>query len=420
MRITSLFLLTIFTCLLFSGTSVLAAPPDFMLKKMGTVSGRIYINDAPKAFAVVSFFLKKDGLPPIAGGMRRVPQFISRTDGAGKFRLDLLAGEYYVGVLIRDPGDVPGPPREGERYYFASEKEGELNVLTVGEQEIVDKGRLNVASSETFLSREDFFTVEGVIRDEKGGPVKGMVVLAKSQLNIPRPEFVSIRTEENGRYQLKLPPLKAFYLVARETIAGARPRPGTLIGTYGIESKSGLATPSIFSGGSPPPGVVNDANGDKALTLSGGSGEKTSNADIFMYMVPDPEVIKTSIQGTINAPKFETGAALNKISFANNSHRLDHDSYDELDRWAVFLKGREGTVVELHGHTDRRGDAGYNRKLSASRAQAVADYLVAKGVKFNRVVVKGFGFEQPIASNDTPEGRGLNRRVEIKFFEPQQ
>jgi outer membrane protein OmpA-like peptidoglycan-associated protein len=420
MRIITLFLLTILTCLLFSLTSAQAAPPDFMLKKMGTLKARIYIGETPGSFAVVSFFLKKNGLPPIAGGMRRVPEFVSSTDGAGKFQIDVLAGEYYVGVLIRNPGDAPGPPREGEGYYFASEKAGELSLLTVGEQELVDKGRLNVTSYETFRSREDFFTIEGVIRDEKGGPIKGMVVLAKSQLNIPRPEFVSTRTDEDGRYRLKLPPSKSFYLVARATIAGARPLPGTLIGTYGIESKSGLATPSIFSGGSPPPGVVNDANSDKALALSGGAGEKTGNVDIFMYKVPNPEVIKTSFQGTINAPKFETGATLNKITFAYNSPLLDHDSYDELDRWVVFLKGREGTNVELHGHTDRSGDAEYNRKLSTSRAQAVAHYLAAKGVKANRMVVKGFGFEQPIASNDTPQGRSLNRRVEIKFFEPQK
>ncbi|MCK4837199.1 MAG: OmpA family protein [Desulfobulbaceae bacterium] len=416
MRIIHLFLLIVFTCLLIPVISQ-AGPPDLMLRKMGTISGQIYVNDTPQAFALVSFFLKEKGPPPIEGGMRRVPEFLSRTDAEGKFKVNVSAGVYYVGVLIRVPGAVPGPPRQGEKFYFVSEKAGELSLLNIKAQEVVDKGRLNVALSETFRSLEDFFTVEGVVRDNNGAPVKGVVVLGKSQLNIPRPEFISKRTDESGSYQLKLPPQKAFYLIARETIAGARPRPGSFIGTYGIESKTGLATPSIFGAGSPPPGVVNEETGNKALSVSGGLGEKVSNADISMYMVPNPEEIRTSIQGTVNAPKFEQGVALNNISFAYNSHSLRQKSFAELDLWVSFLKGQQEMKVVLRGYTDSAGDHEYNIKLSKNRAQAVADYLVGKGVNSNRLIVKGVGSAQPVATNDTPEGRSLNRRVEIKFVE---
>jgi outer membrane protein OmpA-like peptidoglycan-associated protein len=416
MRIIHLFLLIIFTCLLIPATSQ-AAPPDFMLKKMGTMSGQIYVNGTPSPFALVSFFLKEKGPPPIEGGMRRVPEFLSRTDAAGKFKINVLAGAYYVGVLIREPGAVPGPPREGEEFYFVSGKAGELSLLTIKEQEVVDKGHLNAESSETFRSLEDFFTVEGVVRDKKGAPVKGVVVLGKSQLNIPRPEFISKRTDANGSYQLKLPPQKSFYLVARETIAGSRPRPGSFIGTYGIESKTGLAAPSIFGAGSSPPGVANEEASNKALAVSGGPGEKLSNADIFMYMVPNPDKIRVSIQGTVNPPKYEQGVALNNISFAYNSHRLKQKSFEELDLWVSFMKGQQKMKVVLRGHTDSAGHQEYNLKLSKNRAQAVADYLVAKGINANRLIVKGAGSAQPIATNDTPEGRRRNRRVEIKFVE---
>ena len=416
MRIIHLFLLIVFTCLLIPAPSQ-AAPPGFMLKKMGTMSGQIYVNDTPRPYALVSFFLKEKGVPPIEGGMRRVPEFLSRTDVDGKFKINVLAGAYYVGVLIRVPGAVPGPPRQGEKFYFVSEKAGELSLLTIKEQEVVDKGRLNVALPETFRSLEEFFIVEGVVRDENGAPVKGVVVLGKSQLNIPRPEFISKRTDESGSYQLKLPPQKAFYLVARETIAGSRPRPGSFIGTYGIESKTGLATPSIFGAGSPPPGVVNEETSNQALAVSGVPGEKTSNADIFMYMVPNPDKIRESIQKTVNPPKFEQGVALNNISFAYNSYRLKQKSFEELDLWVSFLKGQQEMKVVLRGHTDSAGHQEYNIKLSKNRAQAVADYFASKGVHSNRLIVKGAGSAQPIATNDTPEGRSLNRRVEIKFVE---
>ncbi|MEN8135326.1 MAG: OmpA family protein [Thermodesulfobacteriota bacterium] len=416
MRIIHLFLLIVFTCLLIPAISQ-AAPPDFMLKKMGTMEGQIYANDTPSPFALVSFFLKEKGPPPIEGGMRRVPEFLSRTGADGRFKVNLLAGEYYIGVLIRAPGAVPGPPRQGEKFYFVSEKAGELSLLAIKEQEVVDKGRLNVALSETFISLEGFFTVEGVVRDKNGAPVKGVVILGKSQLNIPRPEFISKRTDESGFYQLKLPPQKAFYLIARETIAGSRPRPGSFIGTYGIASKTGLATPSIFGSGSPPPGVVNEETSNKALAVSGGLGEKVSNADIFMYMVPNPEEIRTSIQGTVNAPKFDQGVALNNISFAFNSFILDHKSFNELDLWVSFLNGQQEMKIVLGGYTDSAGNQEYNLKLSKNRAQAVADYLVSKGINSSRLIVKGVGSAHPIATNDTPEGRSLNRRVEIKFVE---
>ncbi|MDT8335717.1 MAG: OmpA family protein, partial [Desulfurivibrionaceae bacterium] len=363
------------------------------------------------------FFHKDKGLPPIDDGLRRVPEFLTRTDAEGRFMIRVLAGDYYAGVMLRAPGAAPGPPREGEEYYFVKGENDGLGLLTIKEQEVIGLGRLDAEPAEAFIkSLEESFVVEGVVRDRNGNPLGGVFVLAKSQLNIPRPEFISERTDEKGFYQLRLPPLKPFYLVARETVAGARPRPGSHIGTYGIESDTGLATPSIFGAGSPPPGAVSQGNGSKALTVSGGSGEVVGNVDIFMYTVPDPEGIRTSIQGTVNSPKYEKGAELNNITFAYDSHRLNRSSFEELDRWAAFLKGRQDVKVELRGHTDSAGQSEYNNKLSRNRAQAVADYLAGQGIDPDRLIVKGLGSEQPIATNDTSEGRKLNRRVEIKFL----
>jgi len=92
-------------------------------------------------------------------------------------------------------------------------------------------------------------------------------------------------------------------------------------------------------------------------------------------------------------------------------------SFEELDLWVSFLNGQQEMKVLLQGHTDSAGSQEYNIKLSKNRTQAVADYLVGKGVNSSRLIVKGAGSAQPVASNDTPEGRNLNRRVEIKFVE---
>jgi hypothetical protein len=417
MKTTCLLLTTLIACLFVSTSQ--AALPGYMLKKMGTINGQIFVDDKPMPFAMISFFLKKKGPPPIDDGMRRVPELLSRTNSEGKFKTNLVAGEYYLGILMRPPNAGPGPPREGEKYYFAGMKQGELSIISVKAQEVADIGRLNAVPPDSFKSieLEEFYTVKGVVRNAKGAPYQGVVVLGKSLLNIPRPEFISLRTGPDGSFQLKLPVSKPFYLVGRETIASARPRAGSYIGTYGIKSKSGLATPSIFSAGSPPPGVMSEDNGNRALLVNGGVGEVVSGIDIFMYKVPDPEEIKVSIQGTKNSPRFEEGAALNNIFFAYNSHHLVKKSFKELDQWVLFLKRRPDQKIELRGHTDNKGNTAYNLHLSRDRAQSVANYLLAKDISPSRLTVKGFGADQPVADNKSPEGRQQNRRVEIKFVE---
>ena len=80
---------------------------------------------------------------------------------------------------------------------------------------------------------------------------------------------------------------------------------------------------------------------------------------------------------------------------------------------AIVLNDYEKTYVDVVGHTDSTGRADYNQQLSVRRAQSVADYLMSREVIPERLVVTGRGQTQPIASNETPEGRALNRRVEI-------
>jgi outer membrane protein OmpA-like peptidoglycan-associated protein len=73
--------------------------------------------------------------------------------------------------------------------------------------------------------------------------------------------------------------------------------------------------------------------------------------------------------------------------------------------------------IEISGHTDNVGSKSYNKKLSEKRAKAVVDYLVDKGIDKSRLAFAGYGFAQPIASNDTPLGRQKNRRTEFKVLE---
>lgn len=103
------------------------------------------------------------------------------------------------------------------------------------------------------------------------------------------------------------------------------------------------------------------------------------------------------------------------ILFETGKANVDSASTDLLDAVADILKVTPGiTKVTIEGYTDSTGDAAVNKQLSQSRADAVLAYLSGKGIAASRLEAKGFGAEQPIASNDTDEGRAKNRRVEFK------
>jgi OOP family OmpA-OmpF porin len=88
--------------------------------------------------------------------------------------------------------------------------------------------------------------------------------------------------------------------------------------------------------------------------------------------------------------------------------------FKELDLVADILIKNPNVKGEVHGHTDNVGSAEYNQNLSERRAESVKKYLVNKGIAAERMVVKGYGLTQPVASNDTKEGRAKNRRVQLK------
>lgn len=102
------------------------------------------------------------------------------------------------------------------------------------------------------------------------------------------------------------------------------------------------------------------------------------------------------------------------ITFATDSSSIDPQFRPTLDKVADVLDRYNQTYVDVYGHTDSTGSDAYNQALSERRADSVASYLVSRGVESARLEALGYGETQPIASNDTIEGRGQNRRVEIK------
>jgi len=96
--------------------------------------------------------------------------------------------------------------------------------------------------------------------------------------------------------------------------------------------------------------------------------------------------------------------------------QLTSKSKKRLREAAAVMKRYEGYSYKIQGHTDNRGNENFNIRLSGKRAKAVKDYLVSQGVDAEILSTEGFGSSQPIASNDTKEGRLQNRRVVFEII----
>lgn len=111
-----------------------------------------------------------------------------------------------------------------------------------------------------------------------------------------------------------------------------------------------------------------------------------------------------------------TTIRLNNIFFDVAKATLRPESYPELDRLAGLMTQNGKMQIELSGHTDNVGGAEANLKLSEERAKSVTEYLIKLGVAADRVVVKGYGETKPLTTNDTDEGKQMNRRVEFTIL----
>ncbi len=132
--------------------------------------------------------------------------------------------------------------------------------------------------------------------------------------------------------------------------------------------------------------------------------------------IPEGE---TAVAKNFQLKKMSSGAKIvvENILFNSGKSTLKSESFKELDKLAILLIRNPEVRIEVSGHTDNVGSSSVNKKLSKARALTVKNYLISRGVEAERMEYEGYGFDQPIASNDTKEGRAQNRRVEIKVLD---
>jgi OmpA-OmpF porin, OOP family len=107
---------------------------------------------------------------------------------------------------------------------------------------------------------------------------------------------------------------------------------------------------------------------------------------------------------------------INNVFFDFDKATLQPESITELSQIINLLNKYPEMAIELSGHTDNKGSAEYNEKLSMARANTIMSYLTAHGINQHRLMAKGYGKSTPVTTNDTDEGRAINRRVEFKIL----
>jgi hypothetical protein len=241
-------------------------------------------------------------------------------DPDGRFNVKLRPGSYYMGALvITHPGRGPGPPRPGEKFYYARNDKRDLREIVIALGEKKNVGQIVMALPDTFPAAKNLVTIQGRLLKDDGTPYAGGVVLVKTNMNKPRPDFVSPRTDEAGRYEIKLPADTPYFLVGRERSSVGRPVPGSYVGTYGSNKPIslggalpiGTVRPSLPTSGMPTAQGLELGPGEALpKTVMGKPGQTLTGIDIKMFKTPVPGEQREKLQGTLGfSQKMEgTGA----------------------------------------------------------------------------------------------------------------
>ena len=163
-------------------------------------------------------------------------------------------------------------------------------------------------------------------------------------------------------------------------------------------------------------GLLTGGNDLRNAAVGAGIGA-IAGGSVGAYMDVQEAKLRQKLQGTgVSVSRNGNNITLNmpgSITFASNSADLNAQFYSALDGVDLVLKEYDKTMIEIAGHTDSTGSAALNQSLSERRAQSVGSYLSSKGLPSKRILTVGAGPSHPVASNDIPEGRQQNRRVEL-------
>lgn len=247
------------------------------------------------------------------------------------------------------------------------------------------------------------------------GDEMGLVVNIKGNLAL----FSSRREEEKGRdiFEFDLPenlrPDLVTYVSGKVYDAVTKETLGTEIELFDLATSKRVA-------------LLNSNEGDgsflvclpskKDYALSIEKSGYLFHSENFSLKNAKDNLKNYHLDVPLNPIKVGNKVVLKNIFFETDSYELKDESKAELNKLIQFLNLNTLIKVEISGHTDNIGTASHNNVLSENRAKSVYNYLIANEIDKSRLTYKGYGFDNPIATNDTEEGRALNRRTEFKIL----
>lgn len=162
-----------------------------------------------------------------------------------------------------------------------------------------------------------------------------------------------------------------------------------------------------------------DANDRRQRALIGAGVGALAGGGIGYYMDKQEAELTQKLRSSgVSVTRVGNDIILNmpgNVTFATDSSDINARFYDVLNSVAIVLKEYDKTLIDVTGHTDSTGSDQHNMELSQRRANSVSSYLIGQGLNSQRFYITGAGESQPIASNDTAQGREQNRRVEIRL-----
>lgn len=165
-------------------------------------------------------------------------------------------------------------------------------------------------------------------------------------------------------------------------------------------------------------GKTTSASTRKSMLIGAGVGA-LAGGGVGLYMDTQEKKLRKRLEATgVSVTRDGDDIILNmpsNITFDTDQSDIKPDFYQVLSSVGLVLKEYNKTIIDVTGHTDSDGSDGYNQQLSERRAASVANYLVAQDLKAERFQVLGLGESRPVASNNTEDGKQLNRRVVIKI-----
>ena len=237
------------------------------------VSGRLTTSSGQVSAGTLAFFNAEKGSNPADSSILRIPERTALVDEQGRFEVKIQYGRYLLGYFPGQQKVYPGLPDKNFEALLAGINVSKRYTLYVADPQFDTGDIYFFPLAEATASSS--FTVNGNVKNKSGKPVAGITIIAKTDINSLRPQYISRQTDKSGNYTLTLPP-GSYYLFARHRLKRfGRPKKGEYFGIWGVNGGAGEFGWFPIKKG-------------QDVSMHGEAGQEIMDANITVFRIPDP------------------------------------------------------------------------------------------------------------------------------------